>query len=198
MNARFRALTQLCRLFCLISWPAALFAIAVIVASFRNPEIQLDLLYRLSSIGTRVGLGAIFTGIICGWGLAWISEPFLRLRIGARAQRKKFSLIGSVLAILLAAFTIWVPLSGVRYVHPDGSKWIATGKANSQEISSSTARIYMWRSLRMDGLFLFVAAWSLGGFSWSLIAAQRGLEQSGENPAEVTYIRPRDYKVRNA
>lgn len=194
MDFRFRALKLISKLMLALSWPAGVIAAATIMASLRMPEVELTRLYSWSLIAIRIGLGAILVFITLGWGLDLLANPFLSLKTAARDLRRRYSRIQAVAAVLLTALMISVLLPGVRYLHPESDRWIATGKTGPTEISSSLARLYMWRSIRMDAAFVFVAAWGLGGLSWSLLAAAKRVQLSGEDPAAVTYVRPRDYR----
>jgi len=196
MNLRFQVLRALCWLLWLVSWPAALLGVLAAVTSFRMPEIELTQLYRWSLVTNRVGMAAIFVSIALGFALGWLMQPFAGVDKAAQEASKRRSLLQRVVRVALFALFLSVFVSTFRYVHPEGGKWIATGKARPSEVSAAIARLYMWRLVRMDALFVLASAWILGAYSWAVIVGIRQAETSGEElvPRVVTHVRPRDYR----
>jgi len=197
MDLRFQALRAVCWLLWLVTWPAALLGVVVAVASFGMPEIELTRLYQWSLVTNRVGMTAIFTTVALGFGLGWLVQPFAGVNKAIQEVTKRRGLLRRVAWVAMAAvmLAVWV-FPGWRYVHPEGSRWIATGKAIPSEVSAEVARLYLWRLIRMDASFVLVAVWVLGGYSWAVLTGIKKVEMSGEElmPSVVTHVRPRDYR----
>jgi hypothetical protein len=161
------------------------------------PGVDQIKLYRWSLITNRVGLGAIFVSLAFGFGLDWLSKPFIGVTKVVDQVLKRRSAVqrAAWVAVVALMLSVWIS-PGPRYVHPEGSRWITTGKAGSWEVPADFARLCLWHLIRMDALFLLGATWILGGFSWALLAGIRQVEASGEElvPRVMTYVRPRDYR----
>jgi hypothetical protein len=201
MNLRFQVVRLLSWLLCFLSLPAALLGVAAALASFRMPEIELTELYRWSTVGIRVGMGAIFTAVVVGWGHSWLAEPFTGVtKAGNEALRRLgWSRNGwpqSLAVVMLLVLVFSSLILGVRYVHPKGNLWISTGKTGPWEVSAAVARLYLWRGIRMDAAFLLGAALILGPISWAALVGIRQVETSGEElvPKVVVHVRPRDFR----
>jgi hypothetical protein len=196
MRLRLQALRLLAKLLWTVSWPAALLAAVAAILSFRMPEIALIDLYRWSLITNRVGMGAILVNVVLGLCLHWLEQPFSGVTRRAREAWGRHRLIPGVAQGVLLALFVSVFLAMFRFVHPEASKWISTGRAGPTEVSAAVARLYLWRLIRMDALFLLGAAWILGGYSWGLLAGILQVEASREEwvPTVVTHVRPRDYR----
>jgi hypothetical protein len=179
-----------------LSWPAALLGALTAVTSFRMPEVVLIDLYGWSLITNRVGMGAIFVTVALGFGLNWLTQPFTGVNKMAHEAWNRHRRLEPIAKVVLIALFLSVFFSTFQFVHPEASKWISTGKSGSREVSAAVARLYLWRLIRMDALFLLAAAWILGGFSGAQLVGIRQVEVSGEElaPRVVTHVRPRDYR----
>jgi hypothetical protein len=59
-----------------------------------------------------------------------------------------------VWTICLAVF-LHVFLTPSRYVHPEGNKWISTGRAGPWTVSEQVARRYLWNEVEWSFLIIF-------------------------------------------
>jgi hypothetical protein len=196
MDLRFRALRFLCRLLLPLSCVAVVLVSPVIVNSFRMPPVALGDLYRWSATSTPIGIGTIFVGIALGFFLLWLSEPFIGVNTKADAALKQPPWAGKFIHTATLALALTCIIPNFRYVHPEGSRWIATGKRKPVEIPAELARIYMWRNIRMDAVFVFVTVFNIGTFCWSRLAGISQVLDFGEEliPKIKEHIRPRDWR----
>ncbi len=196
MDLRFRTLRFLCRLVWPFSCLAAVLAGAVVLDSFRMPPVRLADLYRWSTVSTPTGIGAILVGVVVGFFFLWLSEPFIGVNRKAEVALKQPPLAGKVIYAAMLALTLTCMIPSFRYVHPERNRWIATGKSKPVEIPAELARIYMWRNVRMDAVFVLAAAFSIGILSWSLLVGMQQVLDFGEElvPKVREHVRPRDWR----
>lgn len=196
MNLRFRILRLVASLLRALSWPAALLGAVTAATSFRMPEIDQVLLYRCAVLAIRVGMIAIFVGIAFGFGMDWLARPFTGVNKVAYEALRRPRLINRAVMALLIGLALSAFVAMPQYVHPEAGKWISTGKHAPREVSADLARLFLWRQIRMDSLFVLVTVWNLGRFSSALLGGIKQVQTAGEEltPRIVTHIRPRDYR----
>ena len=192
MDLRFRVLRSVCIMLWPLSWAAALLGGAASVISFRMPQVEMAVLYRWSIVADRIGFASIFSGLALFTAFGWLAKPFTGVNKAASGALKRPSLWQrgvwvAIIAVLLASLD-----PGFRYVHPEGSRWISTGRAGRWEVSAAVARVYLWRAVRMDAAFVLTMALNLGIASWSVLAGIRLVESSGEDlvPKVPVHTRP--------
>jgi len=192
MDLRFRVLRSVCYLLWPMAWAAALLGGTACVTSFRMPQVEMAVLYRWSIVADRIGLGSLFITLAVLGAFGWLAKPFTDVNKAASSALTHPSMWqravwAAIIAVLLASLG-----PGFRYVHPEGSRWISTGRAGPWEVSAAVARVYLWRAVRMDAAFVLTIALNLGIASWSVLAGIRQVELSGEErvPKVPVHTRP--------
>jgi hypothetical protein len=143
---------------CIVATPAALLPF---IASFVQPRMDIQRLYRLSDIGWAVGIGSILASLLIVVGLSLTFSRILRaqkqLRLASDRRRHWRNVGGVILGVLL--LTCFFP--EFRSVHFSAGTWISAGWG---QIAESTARQYLWGAIRLSSVFVLVSGFNTGLF----------------------------------
>lgn len=132
-------------------------------------KIDTTLLFSVASKASGAGFIFLPVFLAVGVSLAMVCKRAqIPLRIKSRHSWKVVWIV--CIVVFLHAF-----LTPSRYVHPDGNRWISTGRAGPWVVSEELARRYLWNEMEWSFLIIFSGS--------SLIAlTARGIAQETRGP----------------
>ena len=166
---------------CVVLAPIAVMGLA---ASILQPKVDMIQLYRVSDKATPWGFAFLFVYLVLGAALTVFCNrlPKVHARLKSIASVRTRSGISEIawrvgwvvcMAVFLHSF-----LNPSRYVHPEGSNWISTGRAGPWVVSEQIAKGYLWSGIEWCFLIVFTGAWVLARSAQDMLRAVRLVEES--------------------
>jgi len=131
-------------------------------------------LFSIAAKAHTGGFALLPIFILAGAGLTVLCK---RTQIPVRIAGKY---MWKVVWVIWIAVFLHVFLTPARYVHPEGSAWISTGRAGPWTVSEQVARRYLWSEMEWSFLIAF------GGSSILALASRSVAQQACSQEAAGT------------